>query len=63
MLQETVEYGCPYCASEISTLVDLTQGSQQYIEDCEICCRPINLYYSVEPNLNLGSFQALAEDA
>jgi len=33
--------GCPYCGEEFVALIDLSSGSSSYIEDCEICCRPI----------------------
>ena len=32
---------CPYCGESFTTLVDLSAGDQEYIEDCQICCRPI----------------------
>ncbi len=32
---------CPYCGEPFSTTVDLSAGSQAYIEDCPVCCRPI----------------------
>ena len=32
---------CPYCGESFTTLVDLSAGNQEYIEDCHICCRPI----------------------
>jgi hypothetical protein len=32
---------CPYCGSSISIVVDPTVERQDYIEDCEVCCRPI----------------------
>jgi hypothetical protein len=32
---------CPYCGESFTTLVDLSVGDQEYIEDCQICCRPI----------------------
>ena len=35
-------FQCPYCWEEISMLLD-TSVSQTYIEDCEICCNPIEL--------------------
>lgn len=34
-------YQCPYCWEQVSVLVDLSQSSQTYIEDCEVCCNPI----------------------
>ena len=32
---------CPYCLEQIEVLVDTTAGSQEYTEDCEVCCNPI----------------------
>jgi len=40
---ETVTIQCPYCGESFETAVDLSAGSQQYIEDCAICCRPIEI--------------------
>jgi len=37
---------CPYCWEEITLLVDGSIENQEYIEDCEVCCRPID--FSVE---------------
>jgi hypothetical protein len=33
--------GCPYCGETISVLIDDSIPEQQYVEDCEVCCRPI----------------------
>ena len=38
---------CPHCAQRISVLVDLSVPEQKYIEDCEICCRPMQITYQV----------------
>lgn len=46
--QEEVEIGCPYCGERISLLVDGSAGAQEYIEDCQVCCRPINLSVTVD---------------
>ena len=32
---------CPYCGEAITLVVDASAGSQRYIEDCQVCCRPI----------------------
>ncbi|WP_228850697.1 CPXCG motif-containing cysteine-rich protein [Aegicerativicinus sediminis] len=34
-------FQCPHCWQEISVLIDLSVTEQQYIEDCEVCCNPI----------------------
>ncbi len=41
-------FTCPYCWSEISMLLDLSVEEQAYVEDCEVCCRPIRIRYAVE---------------
>ncbi len=32
---------CPYCGELISVLIDCSVEQQEYIEDCQVCCRPI----------------------
>jgi hypothetical protein len=35
---------CPYCGEELDLAVDPGGGPRQdYIEDCEVCCRPMQL--------------------
>jgi hypothetical protein len=34
---------CPYCGARISMVVDPSVPEQRYIEDCEVCCNPIEL--------------------
>jgi hypothetical protein len=41
---------CPYCGQHISMLLDTSVRSQTYIEDCEVCCRPIEVSYSTANN-------------
>lgn len=44
-----LEYGftCPYCWEPITMLLDLSADSQSYVEDCEVCCNPINISFGV----------------
>ncbi len=52
-------FQCPYCWEEISMLMDPSISKQTYIEDCEICCNPIE----VTPQFNnneLVSLDAIA---
>jgi transcription elongation factor Elf1 len=39
---------CPYCGEEISMVLDTSVRRQTYVEDCEVCCRPIEITYTVE---------------
>jgi hypothetical protein len=38
---ESEAYYCPYCGEPGEALLDLSGGDQSYIEDCAVCCRPI----------------------
>ena len=39
---------CPYCWEYFSLLVDASIDSQEYVEDCEICCQPIDFSVDVD---------------
>ena len=42
-----LETNCPYCGEPITLVVDEGGGTNQsYIEDCEVCCRPMQVYFS-----------------
>ena len=49
---------CPYCAEQYETQVDLTAGSFVYVEDCQVCCQPIELYVEVNDAGRLRSVNA-----
>jgi hypothetical protein len=38
---------CPYCGETITVLIDGSLPEQDYIEDCQVCCRPIVFDVSV----------------
>ena len=37
---------CPYCGESIVILLDPSDADQEYIEDCQVCCQPINFFVS-----------------
>jgi len=36
-------FQCPYCWEDISMLLDPSVRQQTYVEDCEVCCNPIEV--------------------
>jgi len=50
-------FQCPYCWEEVSVLLDPSIRRQTYIEDCEVCCRPIEFHVAFE-EAELVEFQA-----
>lgn len=49
MLHET-RIGCPYCGETIEVLLDASLPEQSYIEDCQVCCRPIEFLVWLDEN-------------
>lgn len=39
---------CPYCGESFETAVDSSAGAFRYIEDCYVCCQPIELAGEVD---------------
>ena len=48
MLEER-PFRCPYCGERVSCLLDGSAGAQDYVEDCEVCCRPFEVFAECEP--------------
>jgi hypothetical protein len=46
-LGEFIELQCPYCGEINGSSVDLTDQSRVYIEDCQVCCKPIEVTLDV----------------
>jgi hypothetical protein len=61
MLQEQIDSFCPYCGEEIQLLIDCSINHQEYIEDCEVCCRPILILAAIDEH-GLPSVELKAED-
>ena len=57
LTEEQVDASCPYCGEPIQLLIDWSIEQQEYIEDCQVCCRPIIIQCSIadgaEPNVFL----------
>jgi len=49
---EEKNISCPYCGEIISILIDTSVETQEYIEDCQVCCRPIEIQLVVSADGN-----------
>ncbi len=45
---ESRSVDCPYCGESIELQIDCSIMQQRYIEDCQVCCRPINVNVSID---------------
>jgi hypothetical protein len=54
---EFVTVACPYCGEPFETRVDTSAGAASYIEDCQVCCQPIEMILEVDAD---GAFANLS---
>lgn len=54
--EEFVSFQCPWCGERLETRVDVSGGAHTFVEDCQVCCRPMELTLELAEN---GSFGAL----
>jgi len=53
---------CPYCGESFETNADASSGSQEYVEDCYVCCRPIVFRLTADGDSNLVSLELRREN-
>lgn len=61
MLEERA-VDCPYCGEPFTPVVDCSEGSHTAIQDCPVCCRPIELRVVVDHDGALTGIEAARED-
>jgi transcription elongation factor Elf1 len=47
-VQDEATYTCPHCWQVNTIVVDIAAGSQTFIQDCEVCCNPIEFRCEVD---------------
>lgn len=54
---------CPYCGESLDLLVDASAGSMAYIEDCQVCCRPIEVGLEIGADGEIVTISLTRDDA
>lgn len=61
---DTQSVRCPYCGEWLEIFIDQSVRQQEYIEDCQVCCRPITLTVTPDAIDNrVTDVQARTEEA
>lgn len=48
MLEPIVNVACPYCGELVDLVIDVSAGSQSYVEDCNVCCQPMEVTIDID---------------
>lgn len=57
-LEPFADVPCPYCGETLTIRLDLSAGSQSYIEDCQVCCQPMQMSVRVKEEGTLDGVSA-----
>lgn len=63
LVAEFVTVNCPYCGEAFDSQVDASSGSCLYVEDCQICCQPIEMQLLVDEDGTLRELVARRGDS
>lgn len=58
---QSFSISCPCCGETIEVLVDPSVEQQSYVEDCQVCCRPMNMTVTVDDS-GFAHVHAQSED-
>lgn len=47
-MPDFVSVSCPYCGESIELAVDASAGPTAYVEDCAVCCQPMQVRVDVD---------------
>ena len=53
-MQDTMQIQCPWCGESFFTFYDFGSTDSSYVEDCQVCCRPIKLNVKVDETGDLN---------
>jgi hypothetical protein len=57
-MTDTIRMTCPCCGERIEIIADGSGGDADYIEDCPVCCQPINLHIGTDADGELTDWRA-----
>jgi hypothetical protein len=53
---------CPWCGERLDVRVDVTGGAREYVDDCEVCCRPMELTVELDERGALDALRVRRQD-
>ena len=62
MEEEEYFFECPHCGATVSVLLDPSIHRQRYVEDCEVCCYPLEISFEIEQDGTVMLFDVQLAD-
>ena len=42
-MNDSLSIECPHCGEPFTIAFDVSEGSAEFVVDCEVCCRPMTV--------------------
>ena len=49
-MENPINLSCPWCGEIFVSFFDSSSGNCKYVEDCQVCCRPIVCSFYIDEN-------------
>ncbi len=59
-MNDSLSVECPHCGESFSLALDMSEGSAEFVVDCEVCCRPMTITVQISDG-ELTGFDVAAE--
>lgn len=53
-MNDAIAIECPHCGESFSLALDVSEGSAEFIVDCEVCCRPMTVSVRIDDGEIVG---------
>lgn len=53
-MNDAISIECPHCGESFSLALDVSEGSAEFIVDCEVCCRPMTVSVRIDEGEIVG---------
>jgi hypothetical protein len=60
-MQDSISIECPHCGETFSLALDASEGSAEFTDDCEVCCRPMTVSVRVNDDGELEGVDVAEE--
>ena len=60
-VQDSLAISCPHCGESFTVAFDVSEGSAEFVIDCEVCCRPMKVAVGVSADGEIESLDVVED--
>ena len=60
-MNDSLSLDCPHCGETFAIAFEASEGSAEFVVDCEVCCRPMTVSVRVSDDGEIEGLDVAAE--